>query len=381
MQPMNGMTAGQMPRPDLAGVGGGGKGGVGGQVPTGAPQMGAPQPSGLNFPVQDTSLGGAPQMGAPQPSGLNFPVQDTSLGGGGSPFAPQQGFNVNQAAAGGLQQAMQGTQDAMAGPDIGQFQNPYTQQVTDATLNGMERQRQMQMNNMGASATAAGAFGGSRHGVAEGATNEGFARQGAEALGRLNYQGFNTALGAAQNQQGMMMTGAGQLGNLGNQAFNTSQAIGNNQAQQGLMQQGMQQALIDRAQNQFSQYQQAPNAALGTNLAALGAAQTGAQTTTQSNNPGVMDYLSLGAGLFASDPRLKENIVKLETRGGVNIYRWDWNELGRDIASPALSGTGVMADELELSHPHLVERGRDGYLRVNYEGLNKELDLEFEIGG
>jgi hypothetical protein len=78
---------------------------------------------------------------------------------------------------------------------------------------------------------------------------------------------------------------------------------------------------------------------------------------------------------------LKENIVKLETRGGVNIYRWDWNELGRDIASPALSGTGVMADELELSHPHLVERGRDGYLRVNYEGLNKELDLEFEIGG
>ena len=123
-----------------------------------------------------------------------------------SPMQPtQQPFNVNQAAAGGLQQAMQGTQAAMQGPNIGQFMNPYTQQVTQNTLADLERQRQMQMNTMGAQASSAGAFGGSRHGVAEALTNEGFARQGAQAFGNLQQQGFNTALQAAQNQQQLQM--------------------------------------------------------------------------------------------------------------------------------------------------------------------------------
>ena len=101
-----------------------------------------------------------------------------------SPLAPQ-GFNVNQAAAGGLQKAFQGTEAAMQAPNIGQFMNPYTKQVTQNTLADLERQRQMQMNTLGAQASGARAFGGSRHGVAEALTNEAFARQGAQAFGNL----------------------------------------------------------------------------------------------------------------------------------------------------------------------------------------------------
>jgi hypothetical protein len=33
-----------------------------------------------------------------------------------------------------------------------------------------------------------------------------------------------------------------------------------------------------------------------------------------------------------------------------------------------------MADELRETHPHLVKRGQDGYLRVDYRGLSKELE-------
>ena len=290
------------------------------------------------------------------------------------PLAPQGNFNVNNAAAGGLQQAMTGTQQAMQGPNIGQFMNPYQEMVTGGTMRDMERQRQMQMNNIGASASAAGAFGGSRHGVAEAQTNEGFARQGAQAFGQLQNQGFNQALGAAQNQQGIQMGGAAQMGQLGNQAFNTGQAINNQQMQQGLMQQGMQQSLIDAAQNQFQGYANAPMQSLGAPMAALGSIPSnGGSTTTSQNNPGVFDYLGLAGGLFASDSRLKTDVERIGSHGGVNFYKWAWNELGKKVADMSQPTVGVMADELQKTHPHLVVRFDDGFLRVNYRGLSDEL--------
>lgn len=288
-----------------------------------------------------------------------------------APLAATGDFNVNQAAAGGLQQAMQGTQQAMAGPNIGQFMNPYTSMVTGNTLNDLERQRQMATNTTGAQASAAGAFGGSRHGVADSLTNEAFARQGAQTFGNLQQQGFNTALGAAQNQQGVQMGGAAQLGQLGNQAFNTGQAIQQQQAQQGLMQQGLQQALIDAARGQYSGFTGAPASSLGLPLAALGA-QPNQSTTTQQKNAGLFDYMSMAASAWASDIRLKTNIKSLGQESGINVYSWDWNDEGKRIADPAQPTVGVMAQELQETHPHLVEAGEDGYLRVDYKGLAAE---------
>ena len=292
--------------------------------------------------------------------------------GGYAPLAPQGNFNVNQAAAGGLQQAMQGTQRAMAGPNIGQFMNPYTNMVTGQTLDSLERQRQMQANTTGAQASAAGAFGGSRHGVADALTNEAFARQGAQTFGNLQQQGFNTALGAAQNQQQVQMGGAAQLGQLGNQAFNTGQTIQQNQMQQGLMQQGLQQALIDAARGQYAGYTGAPTTGLQTQLGAMGATPV-PETTTQTKTPGLFDYLSLIGSAFASDQRLKTNIKSLGKEKGVNIYSWDWNEDGKRVADPAQPTVGVMAQELQETHPHLVQLGPDGFLRVDYSGLAAEV--------
>ena len=290
-----------------------------------------------------------------------------------APLAPQGNFNVNQAAAGGLQQAMQGTQRAMAGPNIGQFMNPYTSMVTGQTLGDLERQRQMAVNTTGAQATQAGAFGGSRHGVAEALTNEGFARQGAQTFGNLQQQGFNTALGAAQAQQGLQMGGAAQLGQLGQQAFNTGQAISQQQQQQGLMQQGLQQALIDAARGQYAGFTGAPTQALALPLAALGATPN-QSTTTQSKQPGLFDYLSLGASAAAgfSDIRLKKDIKLLGKENGHNVYSWEWTDEGKRIADPSQPKVGVMAQELQETHPHLVELGPDGFLRVDYSGLAAE---------
>ena len=253
------------------------------------------------------------------------PIQAQQYSPMSNSLAPQGNFNVNQAAAGGLQQAMQGTQQAMQAPNIGQFMNPYTNTVTQNTMQDMERQRQMQMNDIGAQASNASAFGGSRHGVAEALTNEGFARQGAQAFGNLQQQGFNTALAAAQNQQQAQMSGAAQLGQLGGQAFNTGQSISNTQGQQGLLQQGLQQSLIDAARGQYQGYTGAPQQALQAPLAALGVVPN-QSTTTQSQKPGLFNYLQLGASMCwvarevygPSDPKW------LQFREWVISYSPDW---------------------------------------------------------
>jgi len=378
-------------------------------------------------------------------------------GGTGMPMAPQGQFNVNQAAAGGLQQAMAGTQQAyefqpqavlptayqaqtaeaqgyqpsamtsqgygastvgqtpsvtaqnvqagqLAGSNLGAYTNPYEKQVVDQALGDIERSRLMAANQLGAQASAAGAFGGSRQGVAEAETNRAFADQAARTASGLRQAGFTQAQQMAQadiataqqaalaNQQAQLQAGtttagltqqsnlanqaalnaasqfgssaanqaaaanmaaqnqaaqfgstaanqmalanvgalnqagqfgatqgmsaqlanqaaqmqanqarlgaASQMGQLGQQAFQTGQTIQQQQQQAGLLQQGIQQALIDAAKQQYAGYTGAPQQALQAPLAALGIAQQGgASTTTKSGSPGILSYLQI-PGLF-----------------------------------------------------------------------------------
>jgi hypothetical protein len=207
------------------------------------------------------------------------------MAGSANPQQTQQpSGNVFQQAAGAYNTALQG-------PNIGQFMNPYQQQVIDRTMTDIGGAQQQAMNQLGAQATRAGAFGGSRHGVAEGATNAGFIKQLADTSANLNMQGFNTALGAAQNQQGMMSQLAGQ-------GFGFGQQIGQQQMQQGGLQQGLMQSLIDSARGQYGGFTGAPSQSLAGPMAALGAANMGQQTQTQRQQPGLFNYLSLllGAG-------------------------------------------------------------------------------------
>ena len=223
------------------------------------------------------------------------------MAGAGNPQQAAQP-NVYGQSAGAYQGALGATGAAMAGPQIGRFMNPYTQMVTNTALGDLERQRQMQMNTLGAQAQTAGAFGGSRHGVAEALTNEAFARQGAQTFGNLQQQGFNTALGAAQNQQNTLLQGGSQLGNLANLGFGFGNQITQQQSQQGALQQALQQQLINAAQRQYAGFTGAPEQSLQLPLAALGSANMGQRTETTQQNPGlfgILGALSSLAGGFA----------------------------------------------------------------------------------
>ena len=230
---------------------------------------------------------------APAPTMAAQPAMQAGATYQPMPMQPQQGFNVNQAAAGALQGAIGGTQRAMQAPlQVGAFMNPYTSEVIDRTQQDIERQRQLASQQLGARATAANAFGGSRQGVAEGVLAGEFGRMGADVAATQRLGGFNTALDAAMRDRAARAGAAGQLGQLGGQAFGISRDITQQQMQQGLMQQALNQQLIDAARAQFRGYTGAPQASLSAPLAALGVVPN-QSTTTQTRQPGLFDYLRL----------------------------------------------------------------------------------------
>jgi hypothetical protein len=141
------------------------------------------------------------------------------------------------AAYGGMYQPSQiGPQQTnlgLTGPgSISSYMNPYTEAVRTNALADLESARRSAIAQTGERATAARAFGGSRQGVAEALTNQGFAKQAANLGTTLNEQAFNQAVALQQgdigrrsaaelaNQQAglqgaqLRLGGASQLGNL-----------------------------------------------------------------------------------------------------------------------------------------------------------------------
>jgi hypothetical protein len=267
-------------------------------------------PTGTSSPIGAALAGGVANTGAISPKSLGLTPMD--IPAPSSPTQPQTVAplpangslnNPYTQAAGAQQAALQATAQGMgyqpsqvvgtsyqaADPSrmMGTYQNPYESQVVQQTLKDIGQAQDMSMNQLGAQAGAAGAFGGSRHGVAEAQTRLGYGDQAAKAVGQLRQQGFNTALQAAQNQaaaqnmaaqfgaqagmtaqqlnqsaglQGAQqrLAGAQQLGNLGQQSFGYGQSIQDRQAQQGALQREQMQNLINQAQGSFGQMTGAP---------------------------------------------------------------------------------------------------------------------------
>jgi len=110
---------------------------------------------------------------------------------------------AQMAAYGGVYQPQgitaQQTNLGLTGPgSIGSYMNPYTSMVRENALSDLESARRAAIAQTGERATAARAFGGSRQGVAEALTNQGFAKQAATLGTTLNEQAFNQAMAMQQ---------------------------------------------------------------------------------------------------------------------------------------------------------------------------------------
>ena len=98
--------------------------------------------------------------------------------------------------------------------DVSRYMNPYEDQVVQGALGDIERSRGMQRVSDAQGATQAGAWGGSRHGVADSLTNEAALRQAATTAGNLRQQGYDRAQQVGFQQQAGQYQGAGLLGSL-----------------------------------------------------------------------------------------------------------------------------------------------------------------------
>jgi len=108
----------------------------------------------------------------------------------------------------------------------------------------------------------------------------------------------------------------------------------------------------------------------------------------QSSGGGFMDSILQLGGAFlgtstgaswlknflpSSDVRLKENIQHYDTLKGINFYTWDWNAEGKRVGADQFPPFGVLAQEVQKTHPKAVVEDHNGYLRVNYGMINNDI--------
>ena len=187
-------------------------------------------------------------------------------------------------------------QTAAAGPNISQFFNPYQSYVTDE----INRQSQMAQNQLGAQAVASGAFGGGRQGIAQAELE----RARLSQIGQAQAQGFQTALGAAQQQQNLVsgtQLAAGQaLGRMGQQQQAMSLADIQAQLQAGAVQRGIGQAQLDAQRQTALQRAYEPYQRIEFLKGIMTNLPTTQSTLTATTAPGANPIgQALGAGLGA----------------------------------------------------------------------------------
>ena len=211
--------------------------------------------------------------------------QATTVSETGMPYAPAQLADLSEAQQQAITAGMEGVgayapflqqgQAAIEGgiataggaPVTGtsyqQFMDPYLEDVVQQQYADIAEQGAVQQNQLGASAVGAGAFGGSRQGVAQGQIAGDVLEQQARTGSQLRTAGFAQAQQLAQQQaqqklqqaqlQGALGQGIAGLGQLGQQMagqdINTLLGLG------GLQQQQTQQGLNLAQQNALAQQQ------------------------------------------------------------------------------------------------------------------------------
>jgi hypothetical protein len=241
---------------------------------------------------------------------------------GPAALAGASGYNAAQfggASAGPAAQAA-AAQANMA--NIGQYMNPYTSEVIDASMADLEKARQRASQQIGQQATAAKAFGGSRQGIAEAISNSEFGDTAGRTIAQLRAQGFDTAANLMQqdvarqqqaglsNQAALNQMSQFNAGNLQQAGLSNQAAL--NQAGQFGAAAGNQASLANQAaRNQMAQFNAGnlQQAGMGNQAAMNQAAQFGAGAANQAglSNQAAMNQMSqYNAGLGQQAQQLNQ---------------------------------------------------------------------------
>jgi hypothetical protein len=243
--------------------------------------------------------------------GVNYNPNSISaqMVGGGYNYTPQQ-------VSGGGVSAQQIKDKSFLDYNIQDYMNPYTQQVIDTSLGDIERARLETENAQKADMLAAGAWGGSRSGVAQSLTNREFGNTAASTAATLRNQGFNTAsnlisqdanrnLQAGMSNQAAALAAAQSNASLGLQAQLANQAAGMGNAQFGANF-GLQQGLANQSADMQAQMANLQSQQFGANLGLnAGMANQGAAMQASLANQSA----GLQAGMYNSDAALRAGMA------------------------------------------------------------------------
>jgi hypothetical protein len=268
--------------------------------------------------------------------------------------------------------------------NIDAYMNPYLRNVADTTMNDMFRARQIQGQSDNYSATQAGAFGGSRHGVAEAETNRNFYDVMGRQLADLYGTGFNAATGLAgqdldrglqadqSNQTAGLTANAQQLAAADSLAklglMNQTMGLEGGQALQnlGMGYQQFDQQQLDAIRNLPIEQQSIINEALGINPAGgSGMQSTSSGSSSSSSQNGMFKDMGalIGTAMFLSDKNAKENMSEiddpLEKLRLLSGQEYNYIGDGQRTA-------GVMAQDVERVMPGAVATSPFGSKMVNY---------------
>lgn len=144
------------------------------------------------------------------------------------------------------------------GADLSGYMNPYQDQVIDAALGDIERSRQMQRVNDAQGATAAGAWGGSRHGVADALTTESAQRTAANTAASMRADAFNNAANLFQQDANRDFAAQQANANLGLSGAQFGLSAAGLLGQLGAQDRQFAQDALDRQYNEFLRGQDDP---------------------------------------------------------------------------------------------------------------------------
>jgi hypothetical protein len=297
------------------------------------------------------------------------------------------GINANaNFASPYIQQASQQANAASApitGATIQGYQNPYTQQVVDATTAQLQHDNSQQMAQLQGNQISQGALGGNATGVAKGILAGQQGRTMASTTAGLYQQSYDQALKAAQQQQQMGLAGANAQANYGISGQSAALAGAGQQISAGTLQQQTEQARLNSAYQQYAQAQAFPYqqtqwlggiaTGVGSNLGGT-SSSAGSQTGAAPNQTAQWLGLGLSAAGMLSDRRAKEDIERIgKLNDGTPIYRFRYK--GSDGWH-----IGPMAQDVEKRNPDAVTRGVDGFRYVDMHEAS-EGSVERASGG
>ena len=140
--------------------------------------------------------------------------------------AATAGMTTGLGTIGAGAQTLAGAQFEPTAERMAQFMDPYQQQVTQEALKEIDRQQQIAENQLAGQAVKAGAFGGSRFGIAQSE----LARNAADLRSRRIFEdlsrNFQQAQAASQAANTQRMQAAKTFGDLGTQTANIAGSIG-----------------------------------------------------------------------------------------------------------------------------------------------------------